>query len=355
MLRLSVREIECTSEILAMLRRRYRDAQVQELLIDAPVHARRLPLRVQEYINAFRRQESGYGVISGYPVDDAEIGPTPRHWNHLPPMSPTLDHDLLLVLYAALLGDAFGWATQQDGRIIHDVLPIKEDEGGLLSSTADVPLGWHTEDAFHPCRPDWVLLACIRNPTETATTIAMVDDLELDEHDVTVLFEPRFRIVPDDSHLPQHNSSESTVSAAIERHCRTSSAVPILCGDSTHPYIGADQDFCDVSDPGDADARAALRRLAEEIDRRLHDIVLRPGDFCFLDNFKVVHGRRSFPAIDVLHDGGDARPNVSVRDERGEAIPQVKLGSGSCSQRWGQLGSSGDDHPPEGVASHVRR
>jgi L-asparagine oxygenase len=302
MLSLSEQEVKNISQILAMLRRRYRNAEDQEFLLSAPVHARRLPPRLQEYVNAFRRQESGYGVIAGHPVDDEAIGPTPGHWNQLPSPS-SLDHDLLLVLYAALLGDAFGWATQQDDRIIHDVLPINEDEGNQLSSAADVPLGWHTEDAFHSCRPDWILLARIRNPTETATTVARADDLELDEHDVAVLFEPRFRIAPDNSHLPQHNSIERAVAfQGIEELRLSSPAIPLMWGDPTHPYIRADQDFCDVHDPADVEARSVLQRLSEEIKRQLHEGVLHPGDYCFLDNFKVVHGRRSFP---VLYNGAD--------------------------------------------------
>ncbi|MBB5959622.1 hypothetical protein FHS29_006243 [Saccharothrix tamanrassetensis] len=192
-----------------MLRRRHRNAEDQEFLLNAPVHARRLPPRLQEYVDAFRRQESGYGVIAGHPVDDDVIGrPRPLEPASFPVVA---GHDLLLALYAALLGDAFGWATQQNGRITQDVLPIKEDEGNQLSIAPDVPLGWHTGDAFPSCRPESVLLACVRNPTEKVTTVARADGLELDEHDASALFEPRFRITPDKSHLSQHNSIERAV------------------------------------------------------------------------------------------------------------------------------------------------
>src|SRR5919198_1391134 len=121
MLSLDTQEVQEIVELLASLRRNYESAEDPSFLLDASVSARLLPSRVQDYLNRFRRQEPGYLVISGHPIDDASIGPTPRHWNQLPYPSPTLEQDLLLVLYAALLGDVFGWATQQDGRVVHDV------------------------------------------------------------------------------------------------------------------------------------------------------------------------------------------------------------------------------------------
>jgi L-asparagine oxygenase len=317
------------AELLGGLRRDYQSAEDPRLLLDAPVHARELPVRVQEHLNRFRRKETGVAVISGHAIDDVSVGPTPSHWNQLPHPSPTLDQDLLLVLYGALLGDVFGWATQQDGRMVHDVMPIKENEGQQLGTAADILLSWHTEDAFHPHRPDWVVLACIRNPTGTATTIASADDLRLSAEDVRVLFEPRFRILPDNSHLPRHNSTRgSTDFSTIEEMLANPPAIPLMWGDPAHPYMRADESFWGVADPTDTEAIAVLQRFAEEVERRLHDIVLRAGDFCFLDNYKVVHGRKPFPA---RYDGTDrwlkrvciTRDLRRSRGERPDVLSQV--------------------------------
>ena len=48
--------------------------------------------------------------------------------------------------------------------------------------------------------------------------------------------------------------------------------------------------------PENPEARAALDRLIRLIGSRLEEMVLDPGEFCFIDNFKAVHGRRSFKA-----------------------------------------------------------
>jgi L-asparagine oxygenase len=329
MLSLTRDEVVEVSELLDSLRSRYESAEDPGFLLDAPVHARLLPRRIHEYLNRFRRLETGYAIISGHPVDDSSVGPTPSHWNQLSHPSPTLDLDLLLVLYAALLGDVFGWATQQDGRIVHDVLPIKENEGEQLGSAADVLLDWHTEDAFHPYRPDWVVLACIRNPTDTPTTVAVSDDLRLADDEIRVLGEPRFHILPDNSHLPHHNSTDGTVDfTAVEHLIRNPPPIPLLWGDPSRPYLRADRSFWGVSDPADTEAKAVLQRLSDEIERRLRDVVLRPGDLCFLDNYKVVHGRKPFPA---RYDGTDrwlkrvcvTRDLRKSRGDRSELLSQI--------------------------------
>ncbi|HEY5835775.1 guanitoxin biosynthesis L-enduracididine beta-hydroxylase GntD [Streptomyces sp.] len=302
MLSLNQQEAEEISGLLAELRDDFASAEEPEFLLDAPVHARRLPRRVQDHLNRFRREEPGFTVITGHRVDDTVVGPTPSHWNQLGTPSPTLDQDLLLVLYGALLGDVFGWATQQDGRMVHDVLPIKVNEGQQLGSAADVLLDWHTEDAFHPHRPDWVVLACLRNPTDTPTTIATADHLRLSDEDVAVLFEPRFRILPDNSHLPQHNSAPGVDFGAVERMFTDAPSIPLLWGDPDRPYMRVDRSFWGVADPADVTAGAVLERFTDAIEAQLREVVLRPGDFCFLDNYKVAHGRKPFPA---RYDGTD--------------------------------------------------
>lgn len=284
-----------TGQLLADLRDRYSSAEDPDLQFNASLLARNLPPSVQDYLNRFRREEWGYARISGHAGDDRCFGPTPSHWNKLPHPSPTLDRDLLLVLYGALLGDVFGWATQQDGRVVHDVLPIKENEGQQLGTAANVELCWHTEDAFHPLRPDWVILACIRNPTATATVVACVDDLVLSIDDVGILFEERFRILPDNSHLPKHNSSTSTSDfSKIETLLTASPSIALMSGDPNHPYLRADESFWAVADPSDTKAIDVLNRLTAEIRRNLREVRLDPGDFFFLDNFKAVHGRKPF-------------------------------------------------------------
>jgi Fe(II)/alpha-ketoglutarate-dependent arginine beta-hydroxylase len=211
------------------------------------------------------------------------------------------------VLLGALLGEAIGWATQQSGYLIHDICPIPGHEGEQLGSGSEQLLWWHTEDAFHPLRGDYIGLMCLRNPDGVATTFANLERLELADEDLDRLFEPHYTIRPDKSHLAKNRSGNETIDALLERSSRKieqmqarPEKIPLLNGDRSSPYIRIDPYFMDaVADPR---AQAALDHLIAAIERNLEDVRLAQGDVCFIDNFKAVHGRRPFKA---RYDGND--------------------------------------------------
>ncbi|MEU8029348.1 guanitoxin biosynthesis L-enduracididine beta-hydroxylase GntD [Streptomyces sp. NPDC049099] len=271
-------------------------------LVDAAAIAAELPSSVHHFLNRYRREEHGVCVIGGHDVDDAAIGPTPEHWNSTGDPERTAVFETRMVLYSAVLGEAFGWATQQDGRVIHDVLPIRGNEHKQLGSASEALIEWHTEDAFHPLRPDFVMLACLRNPVGAATTVADAAGLGLDAEDVKILFEERFVIQPDESHLPASNSAEISADfARIESMLQRPTPVAVLYGDHERPYIRADRYFWSAVE-GDDRAAEALANLTRALDARLQDVTLTPGDYCFIDNHVVVHGRKPFTA---RYDGTD--------------------------------------------------
>jgi Fe(II)/alpha-ketoglutarate-dependent arginine beta-hydroxylase len=292
-----------------------------EALHRATLLAHRLPERIRLYLNAFRLgQLSGVLCINGYQVDQERLGATPAHWRERSTPSRAHREELLLVLYGSLLGDPFSWATQQDGRLIHDVLPIRGHEHEQLGSSSDELLTWHTEDAFHPLRGDFLTFACLRNPYRAATTVGYAEAMDLPDSVKEVLRQERFIIHPDEAHTAKNNSDPHAVSFhGIEQMQTRPEPVAVLFGDPDQPYIRADPYFMAVVD-GDHEAQAALDQLVKTMDELLFDLELESGDFCFLDNFRVVHGRKPFKA---RHDGTDRwlkRINVTgdLRKSRAE-------------------------------------
>jgi alpha-ketoglutarate-dependent taurine dioxygenase len=163
-------------------------------------------------------------------------------------------------------------------------------------------------------------MACLRNPGEIPTTVCSVDDLNIPEHHRAILFQPRFTIRPDESHLPKNRGKaelDEEVQEAyqeIEQMNTAPEKVAVLFGHPDSPYLRADPYFMDRLD-GDPEAQAALDALVAEVDRKIRDVALSSGEFCFIDNFRAVHGRRSF---EPSFDGNDRwlkRVNV-VRDLR---------------------------------------
>ena len=306
---LSTSEVAELDELSRELAARYETVEDPEFLRRAGVYAHDLPRRLRWQLYDFKLQEpaSALCVISGLPVDEKRIGPTPRHWKDRPKPSPAHVEEMIFVLVGSLLGEAIAWATQQDGYLVHDILPIQAHEHEQLGSGSSEPLVWHTEDAFHPLRGDYVGLLCLRNPDGVATTFANLERLRLSDKDLDLLFAPHYTIRPDESHFPKNRSGNKDVDALLDQSYRRiekmrTNPEPIapLYGDRRSPYLRIDPFFMDpVADPR---AQTALDRLIEAIEQSVQDVVLQPGDLCFIDNCKAVHGRRPFKA---RYDGSD--------------------------------------------------
>ncbi|MFI0939418.1 arginine beta-hydroxylase, Fe(II)/alpha-ketoglutarate-dependent [Streptomyces sp. NPDC021020] len=303
---------ERLAPLLAGIASAYSVIEDPELIRRAPVLARSLPARLLEFLEEFRLGEpSALCVVSGLAVDGAALGPTPEHWRDSQFGSPAFRQEIFFLLCAAALGDVFGWATQQDGRIMHDVLPIKGHENYEIGSNSLQHLSWHTEDAFHPCRGDYVALMCLKNPDLVETVVCDAGDLDWPAIDVEALFEPEFTQMPDNSHLPE-NAAESTGDPAVDRlRARSFELIrswnehpvkrPVLSGDRLSPYMALDP-YHMRTDGWSARSVAAFQGLCDQIEANMRGIALRPGDCAFIDNFRAVHGRKSFTA---RYDGSD--------------------------------------------------
>jgi len=290
----------------------YGSAENQAFLDEADVIAHDLPRRIRQALRRFRlfEPDDALMVVSGWPIDEEKIGPTPVHWKQHTPENDTRAEDILLVLLGSLLGEPIAWSTQQDGRVVHDILPIRGHEQEQLGSGSEVLLTWHVEDAFHPYRGDYLGMMCLRNPDRVPTTFAPISKVKITR--------------PDESHLPKnrgagngHSPEEEEVLQRayrkIEQMWHEPERIPVLFGDPKAPYIRLDPYFMDP--PEDSVARSTFDDLTRQVDAALEDQVLEPGDFCFIDNFQAVHGRKSFKA---RYDGRDRwlkRINV-VRDLR---------------------------------------
>lgn len=307
-------EVASIRSLLREIASRFRTPEDPQFLKEADVYAHELPRRVRAAFREFRLTEPRDALltVSGYPVDQDKIGRTPRHWRDKDPANDTLEEELLLVLFGSLLGDVIGWSTQQDGRIVHDIFPIEGHEHEQLGSGSEELLTWHTEDAFHPYRGDYLGLMCLRNPDCVPTTFASLERVRLTPEQIRLLSEPHFTIRPDESHLaknrgqkngrsPQEEALLQRAYAKIDQMWSSPEKIPVFSGGTESPYIRLDPYFMDpVRDNGEA--QAALDELIRQVDEVIEDHALAPGDFIFVDNYKAVHGRKPFKAH---YDGTD--------------------------------------------------
>ncbi|NJK49500.1 arginine beta-hydroxylase, Fe(II)/alpha-ketoglutarate-dependent [Candidatus Gracilibacteria bacterium] len=305
------REIDEIKSLVNEISFQYSSVEDDKFLKEASIIAHELPKRIRTFINDFRLLEPSSGVclISGYPISDTKIGKTPSHWQHRQKISSALEEEIIFILFSALLGDVIGWATQQAGHIVHDVIPIKGHEYEQLGSSSKELLWWHNEDAFHPFRGDYLGMMCLRNQEKAATTVAPVDTSYLKPEEIAILFEPRFTIRPDESHLVKNQSdgqktqtnSDNLLSSSYQKMSAIDSEpekISVFYGDPKCPYVRIDPYFMDIDKlKKDDEALKTLNKLIQSIESNLTNLVLQPGDFCFIDNYKAVHGRKPYATV----------------------------------------------------------
>lgn len=334
-LELTPEEAESAARLCTEIADRYAGVEDERFLDDCAVLAHRLPERLRAHLCRFRLHEPAPAlVVSGLPVDDAALGPTPVGWSPAGRDTRTVPQEAYLMLCCSLLGEVFGWQADRAGQLVHDVVPVEGKQQEQSGASSDVDLLWHTEEAFHPLRGDYVALLCLRNPDGTPTTVSTVAGPDLAAETLRTLTEPRWTVLPESAHEPvapdpvRSDRERELYEQALAAAARMAEPepVPLLSGDPRLPYLRVDPAYMRLPVPGDPEADRAFRALAEVIERNLEPVVLAPGDLAVIDNARAVHGRRPFRARFDGRDRWLKRCNVT-RDLRRSRAARVDPGS----------------------------
>jgi hypothetical protein len=240
--------------------------------------SRLLPAAAHDALVAFTDapDPSGAMLLTGLPI--GELPATPPS-----PTAPTgkdLWTEFLLLTVARRLGQPVGYLPEHGGDLVQNIVPTPTAADRQVSTSSKVQLMFHTEAAFHPHRPRYLLLLCLRGNPEAHTTLSSIQQvLPLLPADVVdTLFQPRFRTAVDESYL----DGRANVLGP---------AMAVLSGRRDTPSMIFDADLM-VGTDGDADD--ALRALADITARHHTSAVLQPGDLLVVDNHVAVHGRSPF-------------------------------------------------------------
>jgi L-asparagine oxygenase len=208
----------------------------------------------------------------------------------LPPTPPTpraatgaeMQTPFTLLTVARALGEPVGYLPEQAGDIVQNIVPVQQSATRQVSTSSKVQLMFHTEAAFHPHRPRYLLLLCLRGDPSAATTLASIREVAplIEPTLLDVLFQPRFRTAPDESYL-KHPDAPRQLGAPM----------PVLSGDRVKPSMVFDAELMVGID---AEAQRAIGALSEAVARHHTGVVLEPGDLLVIDNHVAVHGRSPF-------------------------------------------------------------
>jgi L-asparagine oxygenase len=257
------------------------DLDDPELVTRVDVSRRHLPGGVVALLSQFRRKSNQYGsmLIRNLPVDD-KLPPTPQDGRSKE--KQTHISELTLMLVMSCLGDVIAYADEKEGRLVQDICPIpgkeaKQENGG------SVLLEFHTEDGFHPYKPDFLGLLCLRSDHENiaATYTASIRRAieRLPGRMIELLFQPQFYL---------RLSSSFGASGGNQK---TTDLLPVLTGDLRDPDMTMDFFLMEARNRA---AKYALDALGDALKEVAVDVRAVPGDLLIVDNKLAVHGRSSF-------------------------------------------------------------
>lgn len=241
-----------------------------------------LPVKLRKFVKGFQNSiddDTRLCLISNFDISVNLKTPIAIENNDY-----SIEDDFLACTVASLLGEVFGWQEEQNGRIVHNIVPLKQSENAQESTGSSQVIHWHTDEAFHRYTSDYLAIACIKNPDQIPTTYCSINSLNLTDSAFDILFEPRFIFKKVDSH--KSNNRDEVVQS-------------VLYGNRSKPFIRIDHYFMEAAD---SDSRQALDKIIEYINSSLAEVILKPGNILLIDNALCVHGRNPFKAS---YDGND--------------------------------------------------
>jgi hypothetical protein len=258
---------------------------------EARLRFHEMPRRVRKVLVAFAQRGNADGalLLRNLP-QDPEVPPTPTRSGQRTPKA-TWASELWMCCVAAALGEPVAYLQEKQGNLFQDVFPTLQNEDKLSSESSAILLDFHTEIAFHPYMPEYLLLYGLRqDPDRRARTIfSSVRRFFhlLPPGDRDALFCDLFRTGVDYSfgNLGEQKGAGPRVS--------------VLYGDRLDPFLRYDLDLMAGQTP---EARRALQVVRDLVDQHQRDVVIEPGSLLVLDNRRCVHARSDFKAY---YDGRD--------------------------------------------------
>jgi hypothetical protein len=257
----------------------------ERFAFEAKLVFHQMPERIRRRLLDFsRRSNLDSALLLRGLAQDQELPPTPARLGDGTRKS-TFASELWLCAVAAAFGEPVGYLQEKEGSILQDVFPTLSNAGKQSSDSSAVLLAFHTEVAFHPFMPDYVMLYGLRQDPykEARTMFASVRrffDL-LGPGEKETLFSRSFRTGIDYSF------------GNVTGERGTGPLVPVLYGDRLDPFMRYDLDLMVGETPA---ARRVLEVVRELVNEVKQEVAIEPGSLLVIDNRRCVHARSVFRA-----------------------------------------------------------
>lgn len=252
-----------------------------------------LPDSVIQAIHSMRREPNSKGIllIRNLPLDPF-LPETPRDGRRVQGKSSFVS-EACLTGVAQIMGDIYSYATEKDGELIHNIVPVKTGEMSMSNESSKIDLGLHVENVYFGFRPHYIALYCLR-PDHEGTAYTYISDVRralstLTMEEISMLQRPVF-ITPSPV---SHHKAQGGV--------RWSAPRPLIVGPADTPELILHLPFMKVID---SSVQSTFDKLCKALTDPsiINGVCLQPGDLILINNRKVAHGRTYFKA---LYDGKD--------------------------------------------------
>lgn len=253
------------------------------ILTEVQICSQKFPRRVSELLFKFRRTSNRFGTLlfRNLPFDK-ELPSTPSD-GRLSKDKVSFMSEYTLLSMMMFLGEPIAFEDEKEGLLIQNICPVKGNEN-KQENTGSTFLELHTEDGFHPYKPDYLALNCLRADhdqiarTGTASILKVLN--KLPSTAVAILRKPLFKIKLSPSFSHEHNEGTAY-----------SRSLPVLSGSIFEPDMCLDYYLMEGES---RDAQWALDILKQELLKVIVSVVLIPGDMIIIDNRRSVHARSAF-------------------------------------------------------------
>ncbi len=266
-------------------------SQFETFFEEARLLFHEMPRRIRQALLDFAKRGNADGalLLRNLPTDP-EVPPTPTRSGEQTSKA-TAFSELWMCCVASALGEPVAYLQEKQGNLFQDVYPTLQNADKLSSESSSILLDFHTEIAFHPYMPEYLLLYGLRqDPEKQARTI--FSSIRRFFH----LLPPGVR---DTLFSDLFRSGVDYSFGNVDELPGAGPLVSILFGDRLDPFLRYDLDLMVGQTP---EAEHALQVVRELVNQARRDVVIEPGSLLVLDNRRCVHARSDFKAY---YDGRD--------------------------------------------------
>lgn len=190
-----------------------------------------------------------------------------------------------LMQFSQLGGFPICYKQEHGGKLIQNIVPVHKTEHGQISTSSKTNLYLHTETAFHPYKPSFVFLLCLRGDETAATTVASVNEIieKLDKETIKILESPSFITGIDESFKDGKNDDFGLVTSVLRN-----------IGDEFDDLKWTMTFDWQLMKGINSDSEYALNKMRDAVNDSVDNVYLKTGDLILIDNNRAVHGRSSF-------------------------------------------------------------